>query len=290
MELSIIIVNWNTRDYLRRCLESIRDNPPACDYEVIVVDNASSDESARMVRENFGSDVKLIDNRRNAGYAEGNNQGIEIAQGEYLVLLNPDTEVKPGSLDRLLAFGRSHPDAAAVGCRLVGPDDIVQSSCRSFPEPLAVLFEYTRLSRIFPRSRLFGAYRMTYFDYAHVAEVDQPMGSCLLLSRKAVEDVGMFDQLFPIFFNEVDWCYRAKENGWKIYFTPDVEIVHHGGASTRQIKPAMILESHRSLRNFYEKHYKKRLPGIVYRFVIAAIAANSQFSSRLRSIAGQKRK
>ena len=281
MDLSVVIINWNTSDYLARCLESIRANPAPGELEVIVVDNASSDASAQMVRERFG-EATLIENPENLGYAEANNRGLSASRGEYILLLNPDAEVKPGTLDTLLAFGRSHPDAAAVGCRLVGPDGGIQRSCRSFPKPLGVLFEYTRLSYLFPRSRLFGSYRMTYFDYSHDAEVDQPMASCLLISRKAWDEVGKFDQDFPIFFNEVDWCYRAKQMGWKVYFTAGAEVLHHGGASTRQVKLQMVRESHRALRGFYEKHYRGRLPAPVYRLILAAIAVNSFFASRLR--------
>ena len=283
MDLTIVIVNWRTKDYLRACLESVRAHPPAREFEIIVVDNGSADGSAEMVRESFDG-VTLIENAENIGYAEGNNQGMRESRGEYILLLNPDTEVKPGALDALLKFARAHPDAAAVGCRLMGTDGKVQRSCRSFPYPLGVLFEYTKLSRLFPRSRFFGAYRMTYFDYAHEAEVDQPMGSCLLISRRAVEDVGMFDKDFPIFFNDVDWCYRAKQTGWKVYFTPDAEVVHHGAAGTRQAKPEMVAESHRALRKFYEKHYRRRLPGPVYRLVMLSISINSFFASRLKSI------
>ena len=281
MDLSIVIVNWNTRDHLLRCLELIRANLAAGEFEVVVVDNASSDESAELVREHV-SGVTLIENSENLGYAEANNQGIAASSGDYILLLNPDTEVKPGTLDTLLAFGKSHPDAAAVGCRLVGPDGEVQRSCRSFPKPLGVLFEYTGLSHLFPRSRLFGSYRMTYFDYSHDAEVDQPMASCLLISRKAWDQVGKFDQDFPIFFNEVDWCYRAKQMGWKVYFTAGAEVTHYGGASTRQVKPQMVRESHQSLCRFYEKHYRSRLPLPVYWFVLMAVRANSFFASRLR--------
>ena len=125
---------------------------------------------------------------------------------------------------------------------------------------------------------------MTYFRYNQAAEVDQPMGSCLLLNRKALEDVGMFDQEFPIFFNEVDWCFRAKQKGWKIYFTPAAEVIHHGGASTSQIKAEMVRESHRSMQSFYDKHYKGRISKLVYWFITAAISVNSFFASRLASI------
>ena len=288
MNLSIVIVNWNTRDYLAQCLESIRANPPSGKCEIFVVDNASEDGSAQMIREKF-PEVKLIANGENIGYAEGNNQAIRQSRGKYILLLNPDTEIKSGALTALIKFAEARPNVAAVGCRLVGSDGKVQRSCRGFPEPLPVLFEYLRLSRLFPKSKLFGAYRMTYFDYASDAEVDQPMGSCLLISRRALDDIGMFDQDFPIFFNEVDWCYRAGQKGWKVYFTADAEVVHHGAASTRLVKAEMVKESHRALRKFYEKHYRGQIPTPLYRLIVSAIKANSWISSRLMSV-GKKRK
>lgn len=278
-ELSIIIVNWNTCDFLRRCLRSIHANPPACSFETIVVDNASADGSSEMVRQEF-PDAVLIANSENLKYAEGNNVGIKASSGNFVLLLNPDTEVKPGMIDTLLEVTRANPNCGALSCRLIGHDGVVQSSCRSFPDPWGVLFEYTRLSRLFPKSRIFGSYRMTYFDYEHEAEVDQPMASCFLIPRKAIEDVGVFDTDFPIFFNEVDWCFRAKEKGWKIIFTPKAEILHLGGASTRQVKPEMIRESHRSLRLFYEKHYKARIFRPIYWLIVAAISINSNLASR----------
>ncbi|MHB0913496.1 MAG: glycosyltransferase family 2 protein [Armatimonadota bacterium] len=279
MNLSILIVNWNTRELLARCIESVYAHPPAVDFEVVVVDNASTDGSAAMVRERF-PDVRLIANAENAGYAEGNNQGLRVSAGRHVLLLNPDTEVRPGALYALVAFMDAHPNAAAVACRLVGPDERVQRSCRSFPDPRGVLFEYLGLARLFPRSRFFGSYRMTWFDYATETEVDQPMASCLLLSRQAIDKVGMFDKEFPIFFNEVDWCYRAKKSGWKVYFTPTAEVLHHGGASTRQVKPAMVRESHRSLVAFYERYYKGRISGPLYRFIMFAIAVNSHLAAK----------
>jgi GT2 family glycosyltransferase len=286
MELSIIIVNWMTKDYLCRCLQSVRENAPSADYEVIVVDNASDDGSAEMVSSEF-PEVKLIKNSENRGYAEGNNQGMEASTGDYLLLLNPDTEIiKPGTIDAMLRFGRARANAAAVGCRLIGPDGKVQNSCRSFPEPLPILFEYTKLSKLAPASRTLGAYRMTYFNYDKDAEVDQPMASCLLLCRKAVDDVGMFDTDFPIFFNDVDWCYRARQNGWKIYFTASAEVRHHGGAGTSLVRPEMIVESHKSLIRFYNKHYKKRFSGRIFNLFKWVVMLSSFILSRKASRAG----
>lgn len=256
MHLSVCIVNWNTKEYLRECLTALLQYPPdGTEMEVIVVDNASADGSAAMVAAEFPA-VILIANADNRGYAEGNNQALTQATGEYLLLLNPDVIVHAESLTRALLFMHIHLNAGALGCRLVGRDSETQRSVRGFPDPGPMLWEFLGLSQLFPRSRFFGAYRMTYFDYTKNAEVDQPMGSFLLLTRAAVEKVGLMDNQFPIFFNEVDWCWRAKrEQGVRIYYTPEVVVTHYGGSSTSQVKTAMVRESHRSLLRFYDKHY-----------------------------------
>ena len=263
MRLSVCIVNWNTREYLRECLTALYQYPPAgSELEVLVVDNASTDGSAAMVASEFAS-VSLIGNSDNKGYAEGNNQALERATGDYLLLLNPDAVVHSDSLTNALAFMAQHPDAGALGCRLVGKDGETQRSVRGFPDPGPVLWDAVGLSRLFPRSRVFGAYRMTFFDYDRVSEVDQPMGSFLLLTRDARDKVGLMDPQFPIFFNEVDWCWRAKrEHGFPIYYTPDAVVTHYGGSSTRQVKAAMVRESHRSLLRFYDKHYARLMPPV----------------------------
>ena len=223
--------------------------------EVIVVDNASTDGSAGMVAAEF-PEVLLTASSVNLGYAEGNNRALAQATGDALLLLNPDVVVHPDSLTRAAEFAARHPDIGAFGCRLVGTDGKTQPSLRSFPDPGPVLWEYFGLSRLFPRSRFFGAYRMTWFDYESAMEADQPMGSFLWISHKAYAQVGGLDPQFPIFFNEVDWCWRAKRgHGLPIWYTPTVVVTHHGGGSTRQVKASMVRESHRSLLRFYDKHY-----------------------------------
>ncbi len=261
MRLSVCIVTWNTGDFLRDCLRSLLAFPPdGADLEIIVVDNASADGSAAMVQAEFPT-VRLIANSGNSGYAEGNNQALAAATGDWLLLLNPDVTVHPDSLTLALTWMQAHPDAAVLGCRLIGPDGETQRSLRGFPDPGPVLWEFLGLSRLLPRSRVFGAYRMTWFSYDETREVDQPMGSFLLLTRAAYETVGSMDTAFPIFFNEVDWCWRTKrEHGLKIYYTPDVSVTHFGAASTRQVRASMIRESHRSLLRFYDKHFPKLAP------------------------------
>lgn len=256
MRLSVCIVNWNTCEYLQECLAALQRCPPEGDVlEVIVVDNASTDRSAQMVTDEFPQ-VHLISSPTNLGYAEGNTRAMAQATGDALLLLNPDVVVHPESLTQAALFAGSHAGLGAFGCRLIGADGRTQKSLRSFPDPGPVLWEYLGLSRLFPKSRIFGSYRMTWFDYESVTEVDQPMGSFLWISRAAYAAVGGMDPQFPIFFNEVDWCWRAKrDHGFPIYYTPDVVVTHYGGGSTRQVKASMVRESHRSLLRFYDKHY-----------------------------------
>lgn len=271
MRLSIVIVNWNTTQLLSSLLASIKKNAPSFEYEVIVVDNASDDLSEERFRQGF-PDVTLIVNGDNAGYAKGNNQALAICRGDYVLLLNPDTEATTGALETLVEFMESHKEAGAAGAKLVRPDGSVDRSVRGFPYPGPIALEYMGMSRLFPKSRVFGSYRMTFFTYSDVEEVDQPMGSCLILSRSALEDVGLMDEQFPIFFNEVDWLYRAKQAGYKVYFVPDATFIHHGGSSTGQVcRRKMVRESHDSLLRFYTKHFKGRISTPIYYFTTVCI-------------------
>lgn len=277
--LSICIVNWNTCERLRGCLRSIYDYPPEEPFEVLVADNASADGSAAMVRREFPQ-VTLFANETNLGYAEGNNQCLAASRGEYLLLLNPDTEVgtthphthtPTHPFNELLRVLREHPEAAAVAPQLVSPDGSIQRSCRSFPTPGALWSEFIGLSRLFPRSRIFGAYRLRDWNHDTFREVDQPMGSCLLFRRAALDQVGLFDPQFRIFFNEVDLCYRLQRAGWKIYFTPDAQVLHYGAEGTKQVRLAMVPESKRGLVRFYRKHYRAAMNPALYALTLAAI-------------------
>ncbi len=269
-EVSICIVSWNTRDYLDACLQSIRDAPDPVTREVIVVDNASSDDSAGMVRARY-PDVTLIANEDNAGYATANNQAIAAARGEHVLLLNPDIIVHPGALNALLSVLREQPRAGAVAPRLLLPDGSVQASCRSFPGPDVILYEALGLSRLFPHSRAFGKYRMTWWDYDDERQVEQPMASALMLRGEALREVGGMDEDFPIFFNDVDLCWRLREAGWEIWFTPRATMDHVGGAATSQVRRRMLIESHKSFVRFYRKHYRGRLPFWQYAAAIALL-------------------
>ncbi len=268
--LSICIVNWNTRDYLRECLQSIADTASDLAPEVIVVDNASSDGSAEMVRRAFPS-VMLLANDENLKYARANNQALEVAGGEFKLLLNPDVVVLEGALRELLAAADRHARAGAVAPKLVNPDGSLQRSCRSFPNPDALTYEMLGLSRLFPRSRRFGKYRMSWWCCDTEMTVDQPMASALLLRASSLAEVGLFDEGFPMFFNDVDLCRRLWNGGWEVWFTPAASMIHHVGAGTRQVRPQMVQESHRSLLRYYQKHYRGRVSPLAYHGVRALI-------------------
>lgn len=269
-DISVCIVNWRTREALRRCLNSLAAHRGGLRLQVIVVDNASGDGSAEMVASEYPQ-AELVANDENIGYAAANNQALGASRAPCKLLLNPDIVVKPGALAALLDFIRQHPQAAAVAPRLVYPDGRLQYTCRSFPTPDVVFWEALGLSRLAPRSRIFGKYRMTWWDYDQARPVEQPMASALLLRGEALDEVGLLDESFNIFFNDVDLCYRLKRAGWEIWFTPAAEMIHEHGAATSQVKRQMIIESHRSFLRFYRKHYWGRINPLSYTLAVAAL-------------------
>jgi len=270
MELSICIVNWNTRQLLAECLESIEPQRDDLQLQTVVVDNGSSDGSAEMVRERFGW-VELTANAENRYYAGGNNQAMEQAVAPLVLLLNSDVRIPPGGLRYLVDWMARHPRAGAVAPRLVYPDGRPQRSCRGFPDPDAVICEMLGLSRLFPRSRRFGKYRMTWWEHDDERAVDQPMASAFLIRAEALRQVGLFDEQFPMYFNDVDLCRRLWDAGWEIWFTPAVSVAHHHGASTRLAKRSMIAESGRSFLAYYRKHYAGKVPWPSYAAAVALL-------------------
>jgi len=268
MKLSVIIVTWNSAADIDACIDSINYGE---EFEVIVVDNASTDATPGLLRQHHH--LKLVENQRNRGYAAANNQGIKLATGEYVLLLNPDTRVELGALDVLSRYLDEHDDIGAVAPRLVSPDGSTQFSIRSFPTSASLFWELIGLARLFPKSRIFGRWKMKYFDYERTAEVEQPMASCLMVRRSVLGGdmtqlssigivsqagprtaVGGMDERFPIFYNDVDLSKRMADACWKTVYLPDARVVHRHGASTKQVRAKMIRESHRSAFRYLRKH------------------------------------
>lgn len=255
--LSVLIVNWNTKELLARCLHSLQENPPeAVPMEIIVVENDSSDGSAERVAQEFPN-VKLIRATRNLGYAAGNNAAFARAQGEWLLTLNPDTEIGPGVLDAAVRGLQNRPGYGVWACQLVGLDGKVQASVRGFPSVIGVLGEALGLATRFTGSR-WDSYRLSSFSYQESGPAPQPMGTFLLFRRSALAEIGNparpFDEDFPIFYNEVDLLWRLRKAGWLCWFEASCQVRHVHGASTQQVRKSMIWESHRSLVRYAHKH------------------------------------
>ncbi len=281
-QVDICIVSWRTRDLLRACLGSLAGEPEV--RRVIVVENASGDGTAEMLRSEFPQ-VLLIANPENRGYAAANNQAIEASSAPFVLLLNPDTEVKAGAIGAMLEVFDEDRRIGAVAPQLLFPDGRVQPSCRSFPEPAAVLSDMLGLSRLFPRSSRLAAYRMAYWDHGSRRDVDQPMASAIAIRRAALDEVGLFDEAFPLYFNDVDLCYRLKQAGWRIVFEPRAKVLHHHGQSTRQVRARAIIESHQSLVRFYRKHYRGRACRLCYWSVVILAAITMYPRAALARIA-----
>lgn len=230
LDLSIIIVNYNTRELLKACLRSVFAETDGLDFEVFVVDNSSSDGSAKMVKNLFPR-VHLIQNSRNLGFAEANNQAILKSQGRYVLLLNPDTVILSKALAKLVWFMDIHPDAGAAGCMLLNPGGSIQYSMRNFPTFLNQLSECFFLHRLFPRVAFFGEMVCDLERYEQTRIVDWVSGAALIVRKEAISQIGLLDESFFLYSEEKDWCYRAWQVGWKIYYYPEAQFIHHHGES-----------------------------------------------------------
>ena len=258
-ELSVCIVNWNTRQDLEEALRSVLESDPELNIEVIVLDNASRDGSAEMVRQRY-PEVALIQSPENVGFARGYNRASRQATGRYLLILNPDTVVRPGTFGRLVEFMGSHPEAAAAGPRLLNSDGSLQFSCRRFPRPMAAVLRNTALGRLLPRNRFTRQYLMQDWDHSSLQHVDWVSGAAVCIRREAWDQVGGFDEGYFMYAEDMDWCLRAEQAGWKVYYVPDAVIVHRIGRSSDQRPFPMVIEFHRSMARFYRKHYSQHWP------------------------------
>lgn len=259
IDLSVCIVSWNVAKLLEACLESVRQESQTCALEVIVVDNASHDNSPQMVHQKF-PEARLIQNPTNAGFPEACNQAMAIAQGRYLLMLNPDTVVQRRAFQKMIQFMDEHPGCGALGPKLLNSDRTLQPSCRSFPTLETQFYSIFGLDQLFKNNQRFGKYMLSWWDHSDTREVDQPMGSALLLRQETIQQVGPFDEAIWFWYDEVDLCYRIKKAGWKIYFYPGAEIIHYGGQGFRQWKSLKQIlvgaYTWRKSRNyFFRKHY-----------------------------------
>lgn len=257
LPLSIVIVNWNTRDLLAACLHSVLDEAKrsrvmggVANIEVIVVDNASTDGSAEMLRRDFPQ-VKLIANTGNPGFARANNQALRECGGEYVMLLNPDTEILSGALDGLLLFLQNQLRIGVVAPRILNTDRSLQESVYPLPTLGRELWRMFHLDKLRP----LGIYPMRLWDTNTPREVESALGACLLIRREVLVQIGLLDEDYFIYSEEIDWCQRARNAGWQIWWVPQAMIVHHGGQSTGQVRTEMFLQLYRGKVIYFRKHH-----------------------------------
>ncbi|MBU3957135.1 glycosyltransferase family 2 protein [Patescibacteria group bacterium] len=285
VNLSVIILNYNTKDLLKNCLNKVKKaerDSYLC--ETIVVDNASTDGSPEMVKKEFKW-VKLIVNKRNLGFAAGNNKGINKASGCYLLLLNPDTLVQPDTLKVVVDFMEKHSGVGAATCRIELPDGRLDYSChRGFPTPWNAFAYFSGLANIFPKIKIFTGYTLTHLPLNKTHSIDAGCGAFLMIRRQAGEEVNWLDEDYYWYGEDLDFCYRLKQKGWQIMFVPETKIIHYKGAAsgikkhsqtittaTKKTKIRAIRSSTEVMRVFFKKHYQKRYPRFIYWLVMFGI-------------------
>ncbi len=291
VDLSIVIVSYNTKDFLIKCIQSIEETGKDFNYEIIVADNASSDGSVELVKEKF-KEVIVIANKGNLGFSKANNLGVKKASGRYVLFLNADTVVYPNTLKYMINFMDSQKQAGAATCELKMPNGkIDDASHRGFPTPWNAFCHFSGLSKIFPKTHLFGGYNLTYLDFDKTHEIDALAGAFMLVRRSAGEEADWWDEDYFFYGEDLDFCFMLKQKGRKIYYVPEVSILHYKGVSggikkhsqnlttaSSNTKKRATYERFRAMRLFYKKHYEQKYPWIVTRLVYAGISLKQLIS------------
>jgi len=257
IRVSAIVISWNGKAFLADCLRTLSADLEGLSHEIIVVDNGSTDGSVGIINE-VCPQARLILHHANLGFAKAVNAGIGAARGENLFILNQDIRVRPGCTSALLGRLESDRTIGLIGPRFVGFDGELQYSARAFPRYRHIIYHALFLDRLFPKSREFGSWKMTWFDHETEMEVEQPMGAAMLAPRPVIDRVGLFDESFPILFNDVDFCRRLHEAGYTLLYYPTAVIEHFVGGSTRRLPIRMVIESHRSLYRYLRKYARPR--------------------------------
>lgn len=278
LDFSIIIVSYNVREFLRQALLSLRRALAGLSAEIFVVDNASDDGSAAMVRAQF-PECRLIENDSNLGFAAANNLALKQSRGRFLVLLNPDTVVQEDTFSALRDFMHSHPATGMAGCKVLNPDGSLQLACRrSFPTPWVAFTKLSGLSALFPRSRWFGRYNLTYLPEDETCEVEAISGSFMVARREAVAQVGLLDESFFMYGEDLDWCFRFRAAGWQIHYYPGTQIVHFKGESSKRSSLDSLHVFYQAMGLFVRKHFRRRLFVLSYWLLHAAIWVRAIFA------------
>ena len=268
-DLSIIILNYNVKDLLLQCLESVFKNKSQ-NWQVIVVDNASSDNSVEAVKKKFPQ-VEIIKNQSNLGFAVGNNEGVRLAKAPVVFFLNPDTVIIKQAIQKTYDYLMGNPDIGAITCRVELPDGKLDYSChRGFPTPWNSLTYFSGLAKIFPKWKIFSGYTAAYLDIKTTHEIDSLTGAFLMVRKIAGEQINWWDKDYFWNGEDIEFCFNLKEKGWKIYFFPEAKIIHYKGSSAQKEK-ATISHGTSAMRIFYKKHYYYQYPPILRDMILAGI-------------------
>ncbi len=251
--LSIIIVTWNGRRYTLKCLESLHANAGAIPTEIVLVDNASTDGTAEAIRTRFPG-VQLIENQANLGFAKANNIGIAVSRGKYVCLINSDVVVPAGCLERMVEFMEAHPNVGLLGPKMLGPDGSVGYSVMRLPTVWNTLCCALGLHSLLPHSRLFGGFMMNGYPYDHIDDVEVLTGWFWMLPRSALLQVGGLDERFFMYGEDIDWCHRFLEGGWRVVFYPGAAALHYGAASSGEAPTRFYIEMRRANLQYFQKH------------------------------------
>ncbi|WP_409344209.1 glycosyltransferase family 2 protein [Paenibacillus sp. MBLB4367] len=272
MDVSVLILNYNTRELTLQAIRSVRQSVTDFAYEIVLVDNASTDGAVEAVRREF-PDVAVIVNDENVGFARANNQAIRVAEGRYVLLLNSDTVVQTDTLDIMIRHMDEQPEVGASGCKVVLPNGTLDKAClRGFPTPEASFYYAFGFSKLFPGNPRFSQYQLNHLNPDLPHRIDCLVGAFMLVRREAIEQVGVLDETFFMYGEDIDWCYRIKEAGWDISYYPLTRIIHYKGASSRRKPAKIIYEFYRAMWVFHQKHYRKKYAKVVNFSVFAGIS------------------
>lgn len=277
MDLSIIIVNYCTYTLTKQTIESVINKDHSFSYIIYLVDNGSRDDSLRKLQGCFAKEeseglIKFIRNSENKGFAYANNMALKLVKSKYILLLNSDTVVVNDCLNKCMEYMEGHDDVGALGCKVVLPDGTLDKACkRSFPYVSTSFYRMTGLSRLFPKSRRFGRYNLTYLDDDETYEVDSIVGAFMLVRGDVKSKVGLLDEQFFMYGEDIDWCFRIKKAHWKVIYYPEAKIIHYKGTSSKRDRTKLTIEFYRSMYIFYNKHLKSEYLWIVTLFTYLGI-------------------
>ena len=267
MKLSVIIVNWNTLQLTRETLSAVFNETRVFEFQVIVVDNASSDGSAQMIKTEFPQAI-LIENNENFGFAKANNQGLKIARGEYLMFLNSDTVVLEGALETLVKYLDEHPDVMMVGPMLLNGDMTFQHACRrNLPDPVSSFFHLFKLTKIFKKNKFVNQYKRYSDDTTITEPVQAFSGAAMMFRRRVYEEIGGLDEMFFMYGEDLDFCKRVFDKNWKSVYVSEARIIHYGGGSSKKRRIKSLINFYEAMWIYYKKHFYNK-KNVFFNFIV----------------------